>query len=35
LLWLGVEFRVHEPLELIDHMRQLAERMQRASASTV
>jgi predicted DNA-binding transcriptional regulator YafY len=33
LLWLGVEFRVHEPPELVDHFRHLAERLQRVSES--
>jgi predicted DNA-binding transcriptional regulator YafY len=33
LLWLGVEFRVHEPPELITHLRRMAERMQQASGS--
>jgi predicted DNA-binding transcriptional regulator YafY len=33
LLWLGVEFRVHEPSELVDHLRRLAERLQQASSS--
>jgi predicted DNA-binding transcriptional regulator YafY len=33
LLWIGVEFRVHEPPELVDHLRHLAERLQRASES--
>ena len=32
LMWLGVEFRVHEPPELVDHLRRLAARLQRAGA---
>jgi predicted DNA-binding transcriptional regulator YafY len=31
LLWLGVEFRVHEPSELADHLQRLAQRLQHAS----
>ena len=30
LMWLGIEFRVHEPPELIDHIRQLRDRLHRA-----
>ena len=26
LSWLGVDFRVHEPQELIDHVRKIADR---------
>jgi predicted DNA-binding transcriptional regulator YafY len=31
LIWLGVDFRVHEPPELIDHLRRSAERLRSAS----
>jgi predicted DNA-binding transcriptional regulator YafY len=33
LLWLGVEFRVHEPPELLAHLLKLAERMQKAGTA--
>jgi predicted DNA-binding transcriptional regulator YafY len=33
LIWLGVEFRVHEPPELRDHLGKLAERMQKAGTA--
>jgi len=35
LMLLGVDFQVHEPPEFIDHLRRLAERLARASASSV
>jgi predicted DNA-binding transcriptional regulator YafY len=31
LMLLGVDFQVHEPPELVDHLRRLAERLGRAS----
>jgi predicted DNA-binding transcriptional regulator YafY len=33
LIWLGVEFRVHEPPELLAHLCKLAERMQKAGTA--
>jgi predicted DNA-binding transcriptional regulator YafY len=33
LIWLGVEFRVHEPPELLAHLGKLAERMQKAGTA--
>jgi len=32
LMLLGVDFQVHEPPELIDHLRRLAERLRSASS---
>jgi hypothetical protein len=31
LMLLGVEFQVHEPSQLVDHLRKLSERMARAA----
>ncbi len=34
LAWLGFEFEVHEPKELIEHLRRLSERLARAARRT-